>query len=172
MGPLPLIVIRPPAVYGPRDREIFPLFRLASRGILPVFNPRSRLSLIHYSDLVRGVAGAAEKGRIGEIYCLAHPTPVNACDLPRLFENVLGRRVRSFNVPVALLKGTASLSEMWGRLTGKMPVFNREKVRELTAPSWLCEWEKAKRDFAFTARVDLAEGLKETFDWYREQKWL
>ena len=54
MEDLPLVVVRPSAVYGPRDREVYPLFRLAARGIVPIFNPSARLSLIHVEDLARG----------------------------------------------------------------------------------------------------------------------
>lgn len=172
MGPLPLVVVRPPAVYGPRDREIFPLFRLASKGIFPVFNPESRISLIHVEDLVRGVMAAAEKGRAGETYFLTHPTPVDAYDLPQLFGDALGRKVRILRVPVPVLKAAAAVSETWGRVMGNMPVFNRDKVKELTAAGWVCDWEKAQREISFKADLGLADGLLETARWYREQRWL
>jgi dihydroflavonol-4-reductase len=172
MGPLPLVVVRPPAVYGPRDREIFPLFKLASRGIFPVFNPDSRISLIHVQDLIRGVVGAAQEGRVGETYFLTHPVPVDALDLPRFFGEALGRKVRGFRIPVPLLKGAAALSETWGRITGNMPVFNSDKVRELTAAGWVCNWEKAQKEFSFKAEMGLDQGLLGTADWYRTQGWL
>jgi len=172
MGPLPLVVVRPPAVYGPRDREIFPLFRLASKGIFPVFNPESRLSLIHVKDLVRGVMSAAEKGRVGETYFLTHPTPLGAGELPQLFGDALGRKVWALRVPVPLLKAAASVSEIWGRATGNIPVFNRDKVNELAAAGWVCGWEKAQREIAFKADVSFADGLLDTAKWYREKRWL
>ncbi|UCG38906.1 MAG: NAD-dependent epimerase/dehydratase family protein, partial [bacterium] len=78
MGPLPLVVVRPPAVYGPRDREILPLFRLAARGFLPIFNPAARISMVHVRDLVKGILASAEGGRAGETYFLAHPQAVRA----------------------------------------------------------------------------------------------
>jgi dihydroflavonol-4-reductase len=172
MGPLPLVVVRPPAVYGPRDREIFPLFKLASMGIFPVFNPEARISLIHVEDLVRGVVAAAEKGRVGETYFLTHPKPVDARDFPHLFGHAFGRKVRTLRVPVPLLKAAAAMSETWGRITGKMPVFNRDKVNELTATWLVCAWEKAQREIAFEADLDFADGLYATARWYREQGWL
>jgi dihydroflavonol-4-reductase len=171
MGPLPLVVVRPTAVYGPRDKEIFPLFRLASKGVFPVFNTESRISLIHVEDLIRGVISAAEKGRVGETYFLTHPTPVEASSLPQLFGSALGRRVRTIRVPGPVLNAAAALSETWGRVSGKMPIFNRDKVKELTAAGWICDWEKAEREIAFRAEVNLADGLLETARWYREQKW-
>jgi len=172
MGPLPLVVVRPPAVYGPRDREIFPLFKLAAKGIFPIFSPESRISLIHVQDLVRGVVGAAEKGRVGETYFLTHPMPVKAIDFARLFGQAFERKVRTLKVPVPVLQGAAAISETWGRVTGNIPVFNRDKVKELTAAGWVCGWEKAQRDFAFTAEIDLADGLIETARWYKEKGWL
>ena len=172
MGPLPLVVVRPPAVYGPRDKETFPLFRLASRGIFPVFNPVSRVCLVHVQDLVRGVMDAAEKGRVGETYFLTHPTPVNTQDLPGLFGEVFERKVRTLRVPVTALKAAAAVSETWGRITGRMSVFNRDKVKELTAEGWVCSGEKAQREIAFKANTELAEGLLETAKWYQDQSWL
>jgi nucleoside-diphosphate-sugar epimerase len=172
MGPLPLVVVRPPAVYGPRDREILPLFKLASKGIFPVFNTESRISLIHVKDLVRGVLSTAERGRVGETYFLTHPTPVDTRDLPQLFGRAVGRRVRPMPVPVTVLKAAAGLSENWGRLTGKIPVFNRDKVAELTAAGWVCGWQKAQKEITFTAELSLEDGLIETARWYREMKWL
>jgi dihydroflavonol-4-reductase len=172
MGPLPLVVVRPPAVYGPRDREIFPLFKLASMGIFPVFNSEARVSLIHVADLVRGVISAAEKGRVGETYFLTHPMPVDARDFPHLFGQALGRKVMTLRVPVPMLKAAAAMSETWGRITGNMPVFNRDKVNELTATWLVCASGKAQKEIAFKADLDLADGLVETVKWYREQEWL
>jgi len=172
MARLPLVVVRPPAVYGPRDREIFPLFQLASKGIFPIFNAESRISLIHVEDLVRGVILAAEKGRAGETYFLTYPEPVHARDFPRLFGDAVGRRVLSLKVPRVLLTSAAAVSELWGRISGKMPVFNRDKVKELTARGWVCDWEKAQKGVGFKADIDIAKGLIQTAKWYKEQRWL
>jgi len=172
MEDLPLVVVRPPAVYGPRDREIYPLFRLAARGIVPIFNPSARLSLIHVEDLAKGVLAAGTAGRSGEAYFLAHPEAVSSARLPQLFENALGRKVRGVRVPGALLKASASVSEVWGALSGRMPVFNRGKVKELTASGWVCDTGKSKEELGFTADVDIEEGFDRTVRWYKEQGWL
>jgi len=172
MEDLPLVIVRPPAVYGPRDREIYPLFRFAARGIVPVFNHSARLSLIHVKDLARGVVAAGTGGRIGEAYSLAHPEAVSAADLPRLFGNALGRKVRGLRVPRSVLGASAAVSEMWGVLSGRMPVFNRGKVKELTASGWVCDTVKSEKELGFTADIDIVEGFDLTVRWYREQGWL
>ena len=172
LGPLPLVVLRPPAVYGPRDREILPLFKLASKGVFPVLNPGSRMSLIHVQDLIRGVVDAAVKGRVGETYFLTNRTPVKALDLPRVFAEALGRRVKTVRVPFTLLKAAAAVSESWGRVTGRMPVFNMEKIKELTAAGWVCSWEKAYEEIGFETDRELTEGFARTAQWYRDHGWL
>ena len=172
MGPLPLVTVRPPAVYGPRDKELLPLFKMASRGVLPVLNSAAVLSLVHVEDLVRGIAAAAVGSRLGETYFLTHPDPLPAADLPGYFGNALGRRVTGVRIPRGLLSAAASVSESWGRLTGHMPVFNRQKVRELTADSWFCSHENAHERIGFIAEISFGEGLTRTAQWYREQGWL
>ncbi|MDT8395396.1 MAG: NAD-dependent epimerase/dehydratase family protein [bacterium] len=172
MGPLPLVTLRPPTVYGPRDREVLPMFRLASKGFLPLLNPEASLSLVHVEDLVRGIVAAAQHSRIGETYFITHPEPIATVDLPGYFSDALGRRVRGLRVPGGVLAAAASVSEGWGRLTGRMPVFNRQKVRELTAASWVCSYEKAREQIDFTAGIAIADGVARTARWYEEQGWL
>lgn len=165
---LPLLIVRPPAVYGARDKEMLPLFKLANRGFSPILNASANLSLIHVSDLVEGIFKAAVSGKLGETYFLANEDPVKATDLPDIFAKALGRVVKGIRVPSVLLGAAASLSEMYGRLTEKVPVFNRDKVKELTAQCWVCSSQKAKDDFSFTTAVNVEDGFRETAAWYRE----
>lgn len=169
---LPLVVIRPTAVYGPRDEGFYPLFRLAARGVLPIFNPSARISLIHVEDLARGILASASDGRPGETYYLAHPEALTASRFPNLFESALGRRVRGFKVPGPLLKGASVVSEALGKVSRRMPIFNRDKVKELTAPGWICSTVKSERDLGFTARINAEVGLGRTAQWYKDQGWL
>lgn len=172
MEGLPVVVIRPPAVYGPRDREVFPLFRLAAKGVVPIFNPEARLNLIHVEDLAKGLIAAGSRGIPGETYFLAHPETVIGSRLPELMGEALGRKVRGFRIPGAMLKTAAAVSEMWGVLSGRMPVFNRGKVKELTAPGWVCDLEKSEKDLGFNATIGAVEGFRKTVLWYREQGWM
>jgi nucleoside-diphosphate-sugar epimerase len=58
------------------------------------------------------------------------------------------------------------------RLAGRSTLFNRDKARELLAPGWLCETERARRELGFVPELGLAEGLRETARWYRAHGWL
>ncbi len=169
---LPLVIVRPPAVYGPRDREILAFFKLAKRGFFPVVRGGVSISLIHVRDLVSGIVQASERGRSGQTYFLANREPVQITDLADHLGTTLGRQVRNLPVPQWLLWAAAGVSEILGRTAGRMPVFNRDKVRELAATGWVCSSEKAFRELSFQAEVDLPGGLRETAEWYKRVQWL
>jgi nucleoside-diphosphate-sugar epimerase len=172
MGALPLVVVRPPTVIGPRDREAFIFFRLASMGIFPILNRRSRISMIFVDDLVKGIWQTAESGRIGERYFIANPIPLAMAQLPGILGKALGRKVKGIFIPRAVLTAAAAGSELWGKVSGRMTVFNRDKVNELTASGWVCSTRKAKAELAFTAQTPLETAFVATANWYRETDWL
>jgi len=169
---LPLVVVRPPTVIGPRDRETFIFFRLASRGVFPILNRRSRVSMIFVDDLVKGIWRAAESGRLGETYFTANEIPLAMKLLPGILGKALNRKVKGLFIPSAVLTAAATASELWGRITGRMTVFNRDKVNELTASGWVCSTEKAKAELGFYAETPLEKAFIATADWYRENGWL
>jgi nucleoside-diphosphate-sugar epimerase len=167
------VVLRAPAVYGPRDRELLRFFRMAARGWVPVpAGPVRPLQLIHVADLVAALVLAGTARGAAGIYHVADPRPYAWEELARLVGDAVGRRPRFVRVPPAALRFAAALSEWGAGVAGRATIFNREKAEELLAPGWLCETEPAERELGFRARVPLAEGLAETAAWYRQHGWL
>lgn len=167
------VVLRPPAVYGPRDREILRFFRLASLGLLPVpTGPDRPLQMVHVRDLAEAAIAAAEAPGASGVYHVAEPRAYGWGEVAAHFSNALGRRVRIVRVPAGLVTTAAAVSEIGAGIMGRSTVFNREKARELLAPGWLCETEALQREVGFTPRITLADGLAETAAWYRAEGWL
>jgi nucleoside-diphosphate-sugar epimerase len=168
-----MAVLRPPAVYGPRDRDLLVFFRLARRGILPVPMGAARpLQMIHVADLVRAItaAGFAE-GATG----LLHVAEAQAYTWGAVLELVaqaVGRVGRRIPVPRILVRMAGGVSGALGGLAGKPPIFDADKAREILAPGWLCDTEAARRALGFEASIPLEQGLAETADWYRRKGWL
>ena len=169
---LPLVIVRPSAVYGPRDSVSLMFFKIGMRGLFPVFNAAADISLINVHDLVRGITSAAEMGRFGSIYNLADKRTVKTDDLPGIIGRALGVNVRRIPVSTCLAWTAALPFEVKGKLTGRMPIFNLQKVKELTAAGWACSTEKAGAELAFRTEVKLEDGFKETAQWYMEHGWL
>ena len=167
-----VVVLRPPAVYGPRDRDLLPFFQVADRGILPVIGRRDRrLQLIHARDLAEAIASAADPQAPTGVYHVAEPRAYGWDEVLELMAAAVGRRGMRVPVPAAAVRGAAAASELVARVTGRPVIFDRDKARELLA-GWMCETEAAERAFGFRAAVPLARGLEETAQWYRAYGWL
>lgn len=170
---LEVVILRPPAVYGPRDRDLYLSFRIAMRGILPVpSGPERYLQFIHVHDLVDAMLRAATAPRASGIYHVAEPRAYSWREMGMWIASAVGRRVRTVRVPRWGVHVAAMLSEWGAAVRGQATIFNREKVQEMLAPAWLCETAGAKRDLGFEVRIPLPAGFATTAAWYREQGWL
>ncbi|MHC4597809.1 MAG: NAD-dependent epimerase/dehydratase family protein [Planctomycetota bacterium] len=173
MENLPLVIVRPPIVYGPRDRNLLSLFRLASRRLLPVVGQgRQRLSFIFGPDLAEGIAAAGEATvERGETFFLTGAA-ADWREAGKALDRAL--RVSSLRLclPEILLRVAGEVFEWKHRLTGAPSPFNRRKVREMLEPQWTCSGAKAARALRFEAPTGLEEGFRLTAEWYRAQGWL
>jgi nucleoside-diphosphate-sugar epimerase len=166
-------VLRPPAVYGPRDRELLPFFRLAKRGLLPVIGPLTRrVQMVHVRDLADALVRAVEVPEATGIFHIAESTAYTWSQMLELVEAAVGRRGVRVPVPAALLKTAALGTQVGARMSRRPAVFDHEKALDLLAAGWLCETEAARRDLGFTAATPLPEGLRETAGWYRAHGWM
>jgi nucleoside-diphosphate-sugar epimerase len=172
-GRIGMVILRAPAVYGPRDTDLFHFFKLARRGIIPVPTGGPRmLQLVHVMDLARALVLAAQAPGAEGVYHIAEGRQYTWEEMGRAVAAAVGRRARVVRVPAGLLSGLAAVSETAAGLMGRSSIFNRDKARELLAPGWLCETEAARAALNFEADIPLADGLRMTAQWYREQGWL
>ncbi len=159
------VIIRPPPVYGPGDREMLPVFRLMARGLAPVpGTPDARLSLVHVDDLVAALAACLDSGAV------AHRT-LALCDgrlggydwreLAAVVESVTRQRVRIWPVPAPLLDSVARFNLLLGNVTGRAPMLTPAKLRELRHPDWVVDNEAITAATGWQPRVDLRQGLAE-----------
>lgn len=168
-----VVVLRAAAVYGPRDRDLFHFFRLASWGVLPVpTGPARPLQLVYAPDLARALVRAIEASGASGVYHVAEPRAYPWVEVTRRVAEAIGGRARVVNVPASAIRAAAAMSETFGRLGGGVGIFNRDKARELLAPGWLCETDAAREELGFEAPTPLAAGLAATARWYRENDWL
>lgn len=172
---LPILVIRPSSVYGPREADIFTFFRTVSKGICPVVGDVRRpvLSLVHVKDLVRGMIDAAEAGgTTGETYFLGSETFYSWNDVKEAATDALDRRALTIAIPPVLVGAVGAVSEGVGRLTDAYPPLNRDKAREIRFACKMCSIEKAQSHFEYRAPTPLKDGVAETIRWYKRHGWL
>lgn len=166
------VILRPPAVYGPRDDALVAIFRLIRHGILPM--PRGvapRLSLIYVEDLVEAALKAVDAGARGTYY-VSDGDEYSWSEVAELAAQLMAVQVRTIRVSRFAANLAASVAEAWGAVARTPAVFSRSKVEDLWQAHWVCLPEKARREWGFDPRFSLARGLEETLNWYRLNQWL
>jgi nucleoside-diphosphate-sugar epimerase len=173
-GPLPWVIMRPPTVYGPRDREVLKVFRMARWGLAPVFGDGSQeLSAVHGADLAEAlVAAGTATGTAGKIYYPCHPEVVTSAAFVRAVGSAMGRRVRLVPVPRPLGRAILGLTEASARLAGQTTILTRDKANEFFQVAWTGDPRPLIRDSGWRAAHNIASGMADTYRWYRGAGWL
>lgn len=175
---LPVTIIRPPAVYGPRDRGVFTFFQMIQRGLLPLLgmqnpDPR-RYSFVHVDDLVQGIAlaGAAKDLSSGEVFYISGDGEFSWEQAMRLMAKGMNKRVAPLRLPIPLMRGAGAICSAFSLASGKVLPFSLDKVKEIAALAWTCNNEKAKRLLKFEPYWELERGFAQTAKWYKDNGWL
>lgn len=173
-GALPWVIMRPPTVYGPRDREVLKVFRMARWGIAPVFGDGSQeLSAVHGVDLAGAlVAAGTAPATTGKVYYPCHPQVVTSEAFVRAVGGAMGRRVHLVPVPHPLGRAILGLTEASSRLAGQTTILTRDKANEFFQVAWTGDPRPLTRDSGWRAAHDLVSGMADTFRWYRSAGWL
>jgi nucleoside-diphosphate-sugar epimerase len=167
-------IVRPPTVYGPRDREVLKVFRLARLGIAPVFGDgKQELSAIHGSDLAEAlIAAAGSECTEGRVYYACHPDVFTSAEFVRAIAAAMGRRVAVLGLPQPFARLLLGVTETAARATRQATILTRDKAHEFFQAAWTGDPGALRRDAGWQARHDLASGLAETYRWYRSAGWL
>lgn len=171
---LPLTIVRPPAVFGPRDRDTFEFFKAVSRGLLPIIGFADKfISLIHPADLVRGIVLAAESQKsVGETYFISSARPYNWKEFGKITSQIMGRKVLRVRIPEPCVYAIGAVAEAVALLSARPAIVNLEKARDMVQDFWTCDSSKATRDLGYQQELSLEEGIRDTVHWYRAQGWL
>ncbi|MEK7447861.1 MAG: NAD(P)-dependent oxidoreductase [Planctomycetota bacterium] len=170
---LPITIVRPPVVYGPRDRDLLIYFKIINYGLKPIIGTRKYINIIYVHDLVNGIIQAAEsKEATGRTYFIANPESYSIEYISNLVQQSLNCKVITLRIPDGVVKLLAAGAEYFSRLKGRATIFNRQKAREIAQHFWVCDTGRVQQELGFKTRVSLKNGLKQTAEWYLSNKWL
>jgi len=166
-------IVRPPAIYGPRDREILELFKLARWGVVPM-PPPGRTSLIHVADLARLLLALAPSSEAVARHKFepddGREDGWSHRELARAIGWAVGRR--SPWVPHLSKPLLAGLARADRALRGRKARLTPDRVGYMTHPNWVCSAKAKPPKRLWKPEVPTLEGLKATAEWYRANKWL
>lgn len=167
-------ILRPAAVYGPRDEAFLPYFRLVKRGfLLELGRGRREVSLCYVNDVVRAIVAATD-GHLdsGSVYFVADSEPYSWETVEKVLCARLGVKGRRIIVPGVALKAAGVIGQAYGALTGKSVPINRARAAELLEKHWVCNTKAAQRDLDFPPGINLDNGLHKAVLWYEQNNWL
>ncbi|MCX6903702.1 MAG: NAD-dependent epimerase/dehydratase family protein, partial [Verrucomicrobia bacterium] len=170
----PFVVLRPPAVYGPRDREFLRLFQIIQKHLLPrLGGGRQLLSLVFVQDLAEAALAVLTHPKAeGRTFFVASPEIVTARALAEAIATQMGRWTVPLPLPLSILWPVCAWQELRTRLTGQPSVLGWQKLAELRAPAWVCDPSRLRQELGVECTTRLQPGLVATLEWYRQQGWL
>ncbi len=171
---VPVTIIRPGAVYGPRDVDFLNVFKQAVQRVAFHAAPRTQLmSVVYVRDLVAAILSAAESpATIGKTYFAAAEEAVSWSRIYGEVATLAGVRSLELQLPGPALALAGRVGSLFSLLTGRPVLMNSNKVMLARPPFWLCDSGRIRRDIGWTAQTPLRDGLRETYLWYRRAGWL
>ncbi|MDX2129581.1 MAG: NAD-dependent epimerase/dehydratase family protein [Chloroherpetonaceae bacterium] len=175
MKELPITVLRPSIIYGPRDKDLLEHFKTVKAGFVPIFGVgvEKKYDYLYVEDLIEGIVAAAESSKTsGEIYFLSGDAH-SWREVGETAKKVLGKSFTiSLPLPDVVSYGVAAVVEDFNRWQGKISILNRDRARDGAQRFWTFSTVKAKRDFGFIPKTSLEKGFIKTVNWYKEKGWL
>jgi nucleoside-diphosphate-sugar epimerase len=171
---LPVTIIRPSTVFGPRDTDVLGVFRSVRWGIVPnISGPARYVSIIYVEDLTNGIIAALFSPQtLGKVYFMTNPEPVVWREFAFLIAGLTGHRAIGISVPVPCIFLVARVGNILSNITGSPLLLRTDKALEMTQEAWVCSPERAFTDFGWRAGTTLEDAVVKTAAWYRTHGWL
>jgi nucleoside-diphosphate-sugar epimerase len=170
---LAFTILRPSAVYGPRETAIRDLFVAASRGFVPVLaGGTPRIQMVYAEDVAAAVLGALIRGGRSETFFVAHPEVLEYRGIAETLASLPSRRPWLVPIPAAAIRAAGSLAGLLSSFAKGPPVFNEEKANELCQRAWICDVSEAQVALGQPFRTNFVAGARLTWTWYLERGWI
>jgi nucleoside-diphosphate-sugar epimerase len=171
---IPVTILRPSSVYGPRDRDFLSLSKLIAKKIkFSILGVSQQISLCFVSDLVNSLIKSGRVGMgDGEIFFISDGQCYRMEEIGNVFSSVMKTKAFQLRVPGHLIRGIGSISEIISRFTDQPCLLTRDKAKEMVQGNWTCDITKAKNMLDYKPMIDLIQGAEITIDWYRKNNWL
>jgi nucleoside-diphosphate-sugar epimerase len=172
---LPVTIIRPPLIYGPRDTETLQFFQWVARGIRLAYGDGSNtLSAVYVADAAAACVRAIDADvASGSAYFVDDGRSHVWRDFIGEIERAVGKKTFiRFGIPLSVVKGYAALGDIYSKVTDKAVMVTLDKFNELKEKHWVCDGTTARAELGWQPEVPLADGIDRAARWYKEQGWL
>ena len=170
----PLVILRAPAVFGPRDKDFLQYFKWIKRGALPAIGSKQRyMSLCYVKDLIRAFYLCSQKDlESGEIFNIGDQNPCSYDEFGELAGQAMGKKLKKVKIPISIGYLVALIADIAGRINKKPSILNLGKFKQMRQRGWIADMKKAKEKLSFQPQYSLQDAIQETLNWYLKHNWL
>ncbi len=170
----PIVIIRAPAVFGPRDKDFLQYFKWIKRGALPAIGSKQRyMSFCYVKDLIRAFYLCSQKElESGEIFNIGNQNPCSYDEFGELAGQAMGKNLKKVKIPIPIGYLVALIADIAGRINKKPSVLNLGKFNQMRQRAWIADMNKAKEKLSFQPQYSLQDAIQETLNWYLKHNWL
>ena len=165
-------IVRPPAIYGPRDIDVLQFFKLAARGLVPLPAGERWVSVAHVADVVRAILAAAAGAATSAVAHLGEPAPHELRSMIRALAAAGGVRARTLSLPAAVVRIAGAAGDALQRLGFRDVALTGDKAEELLARHWSARTASSYELLRLNGFVPFPAGAAATWEWYRQRGWL
>jgi nucleoside-diphosphate-sugar epimerase len=168
---IPVTILRPPAIYGPRDSEMIAFFQIVARRMVAFLGDASRrTSLIYATDCADAIYRALTKDHpSGRIYFVEDGRTYSQKEFVSIVEDALDKKaIVKIPIPIGVVRAVAAGSELYGRIADKAVMLTRDKVNELDAEQLCCPADPIREELGWSPEIQFEEGARRSIAWYRE----
>ncbi len=168
-----VVIVRPPVIFGPRDRGMHPFFRMLKKGFVVLVRGERYAGFVYVKDVVAGAMLAGEKeAAVGQTYYVGGERGRGWREFAERAARVMRRRALMIAVPETAVRIVGGANSLAASLTGRARMLDRQKAHEILQRYWLCDISKAKKELGYRPRYSLEEALAETIEWYERENWI
>jgi nucleoside-diphosphate-sugar epimerase len=168
---LPLTIVRPTAIYGPREKDLLVLLKTIQGGQdMYIGKKPQKLTFIHGEDAANAILNAAQKPfKEVRSYNLTDGNTYSRYAIAEAMQKATGKKAFRVHIPLLVVKSVAGVLEFVYRFSSKYPVLYPERINEVTADSWECDIKQLTKELEFKPKYNLESGLTQTLKWL---KWI
>ncbi|MDP9961852.1 NAD-dependent epimerase/dehydratase family protein [Chryseobacterium lathyri] len=165
------IILRPTAIYGPREKDLLTLFKMINRGLeIYLGKKKQTLSFVYVEDIAEVAVQSCFADTSRECYNISDGKRYTIQELSGIIKKKLKVKTVKIIIPIFFLRLLAGITE--SVMKRRVSIINKDKVSELIAENWFCSIEKARRDLSYTPQFTLDKGITDTIEWYKKNKWI
>jgi nucleoside-diphosphate-sugar epimerase len=169
---MPIIILRPPMVFGERDFEMLKLFKIVSKRFFPINSNVKCMEFLYVGNLVEACLLAMKRGKNGEIYHISNGEHYSINEVVHAIEKAENKRIFPIKFPKFILVFGGYVFEFLGKILHFHPPFKHDTINWMTEKFWYSDISKAEKELGYKPILSLEEGVKRTVNYYKEKNYL